>query len=164
MTFFERTHARTSNLHYQGLNYYGRRIIIDASEPTPGSFEIVAMWPDGDEVETVTADTLEAATAEYNRMVEFHTTGKAPGMYTREDWQRDRSFNASAGQEIAPEIYDEMLDALPPVSLSRVLKAQGKRGFMMGEPSDFDPDTGKLRYLAFTQRNGHFFYEGLFSR
>lgn len=164
MSLYEITHANTTSLHYTGPNYYGRPIIIDAAEIAPGSFEIVAMWPDGDEVETVTADTLDKAKAEYARMVEYHTTGTAPGMYTREDWQRDRNFSAAAGQEIDPEIYDEMLDALPPVSLPRQLRAQGLRGFMMGEPHDFEPGTGRTRYMAFTRRNGHCYYEGLFTR
>ena len=166
MSFYETTHARTSGLHYTGPNYYGRPIIIDAAELSPGHFEIMAMWEDGNEVETVTADTPEQAQAEYARMLAYHTTGKAPGMYTRADWERDRSFSAAPGQEIDPEIYDEMYDALPPYSLPRCLKLNCliQSGFMLGEAYDFDPETKKLRYMTFTRRNGHCYYEGLFSR
>lgn len=38
-------------------------------------------------------------------------------IYTMQQWEKDREFKAEPGQEIAPEIYDEMLNVLPPRSL-----------------------------------------------
>lgn len=34
--------------------------------------------------------------------------------YTMEDWRKDRSFNAAIGQEVTQEVYDDLLNALPP--------------------------------------------------
>ena len=83
-------------------------------------------------------------------------------IYTREDWQRDGSFKAVPGQEVAEEIYREMLDCMPPYSLPRIPATQGYcGGFLVGEPTDYDPETSKLRYMAFAQRGGRCYYLGL---
>ena len=83
-------------------------------------------------------------------------------VYTRADWEKNREFNAAPGQEIAEEIYDEMLDVLPPYSLPRCKRTDGfTAGFMVSEPVSTDPVTGKLNYSAFGKRNGKYYFIGL---
>ena len=159
MTRYEQTHQRTACLHYEGKDYNGRKIIIDASEEAPGCFEIMALRPNGDEVEGHTTSSLEYAEALYSAMVQYHTTGTAHGMYTREDWAKDGSFSARRGQEISPEVYEEMRNGVPPLSLPRSLRKIGFSGFLMGEPYDCN-ERGPV-YMAFVRANGHFFYHGL---
>lgn len=59
-------------------------------------------------------------------------------VYTREDWSRDRNFNAAIGQEISPEIYEEMFECLPPRSFMLVTPMNKRlgilTGFRVGEP------------------------------
>ena len=92
-------------------------------------------------------------------------------IYTNEQWESDNSFKAAPGQEITEQIYDDMLNCLPPKSLPQSTAARTMQdheidieaGFLMGEPHS----TGKegLLYLAFGM-NGHgnekhFYYLGL---
>ncbi len=93
-------------------------------------------------------------------------------MYTMEDWRRDGTFNASPGQEISEEIYNEMFNALPPLNLPRntaeyaleKLNVPVHAGFMMGEPYESNAKDGIL-FLAFGMndygKGKHFFYLGL---
>lgn len=77
------------------------------------------------------------------------------GVYTKEQWKQDGSFNAQEGQEVSEEVYNEMLNGMPPESLPRNKARQALRdydipvqyGFLMGEPHSHDKD-GAL-YLAF---------------
>lgn len=158
MTYYEQLHQHTSDLHFEGKDYNGRKIIIDAAEISPDSFEVLAIRSNGDEVENRSAKTLENAKALFHEMVQFHTTGTAAGMYTREDWARDRTFSAKKGQEIAPEVFADMRDVLPPLPLPKKLKKQGFSGFLMGEP-DSHNDSGPV-HMAFVRANGHFYYYG----
>lgn len=92
-------------------------------------------------------------------------------IYDRAQWEADRSFNASPGQEITAEIYEEMLNCLPPKSLPRGKARQALQdynipvhaGFLMGEPHSASPD-GQL-YLAFGMndygKGKHYYYLGL---
>ena len=76
-------------------------------------------------------------------------------------WHLDGSFAARPGQEVTPEIYNHMLDCLPPISLPRTPETAGySAGFLAGEPYDCDPETGRTRYAAFAKRNGHCFFLG----
>lgn len=34
--------------------------------------------------------------------------------YTMEDWKRDRTFKAQPGQEVSQEVFDQMLNSMPP--------------------------------------------------
>lgn len=82
--------------------------------------------------------------------------------YTREDWHKHGTFKAVPGQEVAPEIYGEMLDCMPPLGLPAVPATRDyDRGFLVGEPTDFDPVTHRLRYMAFAKRGGRCYYLGL---
>lgn len=96
-------------------------------------------------------------------------------IYTMEQWAKDRSFNAEVGQEISKEVYNNMLNCMPPKSLPRLkaiyalsaLNIPVHAGFLMGEPHSSDKD-GQL-YLAFgmndygsgTRREPHYYYLGL---
>lgn len=96
-------------------------------------------------------------------------------LYTMEQWTQDRSFKAEVGQEVSEEVYNEMLNAMPPKTLPRLkaryalsaLKIPVHAGFLMGEPHSCDKD-GQL-YLAFgmndygsgTRKEPHYYYLGL---
>ena len=77
-------------------------------------------------------------------------------VYTMEQWAQDRTFKAEAGQEISADVYEEMLNCMPPERLP-VAKARQAlsdynipvhAGFLMGEPHSSDSN-GNLLYLAF---------------
>ena len=92
-------------------------------------------------------------------------------IYTIEQWQADRDFKAEPGQEITAEIYDEMLNIMPPESLPKETARQALReynipihaGFLMGEPTDSSPNG--LLYRAFGMndygKGKHYYYLGL---
>ena len=76
-------------------------------------------------------------------------------------WHLDGSFAARPGQEVTPEIYNHMLDCLPPISLPRTPETAGySAGFLVGEAYDSDPKTGKARYAAFARSCGRCFFLG----
>lgn len=76
-------------------------------------------------------------------------------------WHLDGSFAARPGQEVTPEIYDEMLNGMPPISLPRTPETAGySTGFLVGEAYDFDPKTGKARYAAFVRSGDRCFFLG----
>lgn len=153
----------TPALHFEGKDFNGQKIIIDAAALSAGKFEIMTLRPsDGEEIEMKTAATVEEAASIYDGMVTYYTTGRAAGQYTREDWARDRSFAAAVDQEIAPEIYQQFMDSISPLPLPRVLKLKHRRGFLMGEPHSSDRQG--LLFMAFTRDNGHHYYRGLFHK
>lgn len=92
-------------------------------------------------------------------------------VYTMENWKSDRTFNAEPGQEISEDIYNEMLNCMPPKTLPRDKAAQALEayripvhaGFLMGEPHS-DSKDGNL-YLAFGMndygKGKHYYYLGL---
>lgn len=92
-------------------------------------------------------------------------------IYTMEQWQNDRTFKADPGQEIDLEVYDEMLNCMPPKTLPHDKALQALHdynipvhaGFLMGEPHSSSPE-GEL-YLAFGMndygKGKHYFYLGL---
>jgi hypothetical protein len=82
-------------------------------------------------------------------------------------WQQDRSFSAEPGQEITEDVYNEMLNCMPPKTLPRGKAEQALQdyripvhaGFLMGEPHSASKD-GQL-YLAFVERlrkGKHYYY------
>ena len=81
-------------------------------------------------------------------------------LYTIEQWQQDGSFKAEAGQEISEDVYNEMLNVMPPASLPRGKAEQALQdydipvhaGFLMGEPHSSNKN-GDLLYLAFGMNN-----------
>ena len=82
--------------------------------------------------------------------------------YTNDDWARDESFAAAPGQEVTQQIYEYMLDVMPPIRLPRCKRTEGFiAGFMMGEPTSTDLDTGKSLYSAFANSGEHYYFIGL---
>ena len=82
--------------------------------------------------------------------------------YTGDDWTRDGSFAAAPSQEVSPEIYEDMLDCLPPLRLPRCPRTEGySSGFLLGEPTTTDPETGANLYSAFGKRGGRCYFIGL---
>lgn len=74
-------------------------------------------------------------------------------------WHLDRSFAARPGQEVTPEIYENMFDCLPPLNLPRLPETRGyTAGFLVGEPNDHV--NGEAVYAAFGRRDGRCFFIG----
>lgn len=77
-------------------------------------------------------------------------------IYTAEAWGKDGGFRAAPGQEITEEIYNQMLNCLPPKTLPKSKADQALQeykipiyaGFLMGEPYRTGSD-GRELYLAF---------------
>lgn len=73
------------------------------------------------------------------------------------------SSTAKRGQEVAPEVYEDFLCVLPPISLNG---GQGcPAGFQMGEPYCHREDirTGKWRpmFITFTRYGDRCYYQGI---
>jgi hypothetical protein len=77
-------------------------------------------------------------------------------IYTREQWAKDRNFSARVGQEVEVEIYEQMLNCLPPLNLPPV--SGYRKGFRVGEPyiHEQSKKTGEWlpHYAAFGRKNG----------
>ena len=92
-------------------------------------------------------------------------------VYTMAQWQADREFKATPGQEITEDVYNNMLNALPPKDIPTEKARQALRdynipvhaGFLMGEPHSSDKH-GQY-YLAFGMndygKGKHYYYLGL---
>ncbi|MBR6570411.1 MAG: hypothetical protein IKK75_08170 [Clostridia bacterium] len=75
-------------------------------------------------------------------------------------WHLDCNFSAKPGQEVTPEIYHNMLDCMPPLSLPRLPETQGYiAGFLVGEPHDHD-ERGRALYAAFGRTGERCFFLG----
>lgn len=81
-------------------------------------------------------------------------------IYTRKDWEKDRSFSAKEGQEIEEDIYETMYNCLPPIRLPKRKETEGyESGFLMGEPHSFNKQ-GEDLYLAFGKKENKCYYIG----
>lgn len=141
--------------------YHGRRIIIDAADLRPACpyIEVMAMYPNGTEIESTTTHNEQDAEAIYNLYCGLVSGNYPSGTYTSADWMNDRSFNAKPGQAITEDIYNEMLNALPPLPLPHDLKRAGFKGFCMGEPHSHT--AAGPQYMAFVRRGLRYYYYGL---
>lgn len=93
-------------------------------------------------------------------------------IYTGEQWAQDQTFGAEPGQEITEEIYNNMLNCMPPKDLPNGKARQALQdynipvhaGFLMGEPHSCNND-GEQLYLAFGcndyGKGKHYYYLGL---
>jgi hypothetical protein len=73
--------------------------------------------------------------------------------YTMIDWERDGVFSPSLGQEIADDVYFEMLSCLPP--------AYWEKGIMqVGEPYSHDMENGRTLYTTFAVKDGKWTFAG----
>lgn len=84
------------------------------------------------------------------------------GIYTREQWEKDRSFSAAVGQEVEEEIYWEMYNVMPPLRLPK--ESGFVAGFRVGEPYTHDRSekTGEwvAYYAAFGMKGGKYYFLG----
>lgn len=80
-------------------------------------------------------------------------------VYDLSRWQSDGSFSASPGQEVSHDVYQQMIECLPPLSLPRLTETKGfEAGFLLGEP--YDHVNGRAVYAAFGRRDGRCFFLG----
>lgn len=96
-------------------------------------------------------------------MKEHHTV-----IYDMDMWKIDNTLNAADGQEISEDVYNEMMNVVPPLKLP-ASAIEGARefysinitaGFLAGEPATCD-NLGLL-YRAFGTSNEHrYYYLGL---
>jgi hypothetical protein len=78
---------------------------------------------------------------------------------THDNWP-ERWADVPAFTEVSKEVYNDMLDALPPV----YLRHSPYCGFQMGEPQDHAEDeTGKwrARFLTFVHVGRRYYYAGI---
>lgn len=152
-------------LHHTETTYQGRRIIIDAADLTAeyGYIEVMAMYPDGREIECYHTHDSEDARLMFDHYCDLAADRPTADTYTRADWERSGTFNARPGQSITADVYDEMLNCMPPYSLPRDLRRDGHtKGFLMGEPSS--SDAHGLLYMAFVRHGLRCYYYGLVHR
>jgi hypothetical protein len=93
-------------------------------------------------------------------------------IYDGRQWEKDRIFKADPGQEITEEVYNQMLNGLPPLDLPAQTALDAMRkygtpihyGFLMGEPHSHD-SAGAALYMAFGMsdygREKKYYYLGL---
>lgn len=148
-------------LHHSEPIWQGRRIVIDAADLTTecGYIEVMAMYPDGTEIESCRTHDLEIARQVYDRYCNLVTDRFTEGMYTHEDWERDGTFKAYPGQPITADLYNDMMNCMPPYKLPRGMRHDGHKGFLMGEPTSSDAQG--LLYMAFVREGLRHYYYGL---
>ena len=83
-------------------------------------------------------------------------------IYTMEQWEKDGSFSATVGQEVSEDVYEQMLNGLPPL---RLPKESGYfSGFRMGEAYTHEQSetTGEVlsHHAAFGKRDGKYYFIG----
>jgi hypothetical protein len=96
--------------------------------------------------------------------------GKRETVYTMEQWDKDGTIAAEVMQEIEEDIYNQMLNAMPPIYLQPMMffGSQGlamiKQCIAMGEAYTHEYDRqGRLcaYFMAFGVCNGKYYYLGL---
>lgn len=81
-------------------------------------------------------------------------------MITCDNWP-EHWEDLPAGTEISEEIYDEMLNVMPPVGL----RNSPYCGFQMGEAHDHREDANgkwRARFLTFVNIGKRFYYAGIY--
>jgi len=63
-------------------------------------------------------------------------------IYTMQQWEVDRTLKVEQGQKIAPDVFYQLLNAVPPCTYSRGI-------FQVGEPYAHDWNTGLALYQTF---------------
>ncbi len=77
--------------------------------------------------------------------------GREYDVYTDQDWERDGTLKVEVGQLISPDVYYQLLNALPP-------KCYGSGVFQPGEPDSHDWDTGQALFQTF-EHVGHDYHK-----
>lgn len=129
-------------------------------------------------LQKVTAEDMDRLTDNnlhiVRRAVELAKKAAGP-MYTAHQWESDGEMQAAPGQQVDEQIYNDMLQVLPPLELPRAATREAwKRykipvhgGFLMGDPITADREKGTLLYMAFACNGfGHgerYYYLGLYA-
>lgn len=148
-------------LHHSEPIWQGRRIVIDAADLTAeyGYIEVMAMYHDGTEIECYHTHDPEDARLMYEHYCDLAADRPTSDTYTRADWERDGTFKAHQGQAITADIYNDMMNCMPPYKLPQALRRDGHKGFLMGEPTSSDAQG--LLYMAFVRHGLRHYYYGL---
>lgn len=102
-------------------------------------------------------DVIAVEATPVDRVYEYEYCGE--DVYDNYRWHLDGSFAAKPGQEVTPEIYQNMFDCLPPHDLPRLPETQGyTAGFLVGEA--YDHVNGKAIYAAFGRCGERCFFLG----
>lgn len=81
--------------------------------------------------------------------------GTSHEVYTGQDWERDGTLKVKEGQLIAPEVFWQLLNALPP-------RTYGRSIFQPGEAYSHDWNTGRALYQTFeSMGNDYYKYVGI---
>ena len=81
-------------------------------------------------------------------------TEKFENLYTERDWEKDGTLKVQVGQIITPEVYFQLLGAVPPKSYGRV--------FQVGEAHSYDWERGVMLYDTFEHVGDNYYkYVGL---
>ena len=81
--------------------------------------------------------------------------GQEYEVYTNADWVRDKILGVKEGQLIAPEVYCQLLNCVPPVCFRGTY-------FQPGEAYSHDWNMGKALFQTFRRMgDGYYLYEGL---
>jgi soluble cytochrome b562 len=75
-------------------------------------------------------------------------------IYTMQDWRNDKSLKVQIGQYIDEEVFEQLLDSIPPITYSRGI-------FQPGEAYDHNMETGEPLYQTFVKNNDLYQYVGL---
>lgn len=75
-------------------------------------------------------------------------------IYTMQDWRNDKSLKVQIGQYIDEEVFEQLLDSIPPITYSRGV-------FQPGEAYDHNMETGNPLYQTFVKNNDLYQYVGL---
>lgn len=130
------------------------------------------------------APTKESASKEtlFQTIIDSYYLGFSRGMryqsekkevqpvYTREHWAKDKDFKAAPGQEITADIYNEMYNCMPPLSLPAgaadlIRSAYGleiTEGFLMAEP--YGHNQNGLTFLSFGRTAEQYYFFGEMNR
>lgn len=76
-------------------------------------------------------------------------------VYTMEDWAHDHTIGVKVGQAIAPEVFWQLCEALPPHKWTHSI-------FQPGEPDSYDFDRQCQLYQTFESLGDYYYkYVGL---
>ena len=68
-------------------------------------------------------------------------------IYTRKQWEIDKTFQAKEGQQITKEIYNHFLNVLPPIYISCYTYGSYTDIFLCSEPTNHAPDNKGISAL-----------------
>lgn len=74
-------------------------------------------------------------------------------IYTMKDWEKDGAFSAAVGQVVSNDVFNEMLNCVPPAYYGGGL-------MQVGEPISTDKETYKSLFSTFEKRGGVWVYVG----